>query len=248
MLLLNNIIITKNIEYGIIGKINKDNIILIFNDYEKFNKNLLLFQNIKIINKHIINPPYYNIDILINENLYNVRIIFPAKLKHLNKYNNQNKKIISETYEQYLKTPKEIPNWVLNIIEKKSEIPIYESDKFLIINDYKWNGNIDNLYLTLFFKDFNLFSIREITKLHILDSLLIIDEVLKNTFNLKSNDCLMYFHYKPTYDLLHMHIFNLKGNVSKTHCVGRAILVQDVLRNLEIDKDYYKKAILYFIS
>ncbi|KAF7698679.1 m7GpppX diphosphatase [Cucumispora dikerogammari] len=235
--------IEQHITNGIIGIINDTKLIIIFNA-QNITKNIALkLKDAEIIKENISNPPFYNLSISIDQVIYNIRLTYPAEPSDLKKH--ENKKILFETYEMYLKTPKTIPTWVTNIINKKVEIPLFENDKFLILKDIKWNGNIDDLYLTLFYKDFSLYSIREIELNHILEALPPIEETL-NTFGLKKEDCLMYFHYKPSYYLLHMHVFNLKGEFTSAQSVGRAILIQDIIRNLEIDKDYYKKAVMWF--
>lgn len=235
----------KNQKNGVIyGDLDHKKCIIYFNN--KINNfEELKIQEAKIKNYFIKNPPYYNLNIEIEEEEHSIRMIYPAEKKHFEKL--KYKKMTKETPEEYIKRVKEVPLWVKNIIEQKTETPVFENEKFLIVNDYKWDRNIDNLYLTLFCKDYNLFSIREITKELLLEMISTTEKVLKN-FNLVKEDVLMYFHYKPSYDLLHMHIFNLKGQFTQSQSVGRAILVDDILRNLDIDKNFYKSNTLTFFD
>lgn len=53
----------------------------------------------------------------------------------------------------------------------------------------------------------------------------------------------MFFHYPPTFYQLHLHITNLRSQAANA-LVERGHLLQNVVANLSIDKNYYTKVTL----
>ncbi|WUR04305.1 mRNA decapping enzyme [Vairimorpha necatrix] len=174
------------------------------------------------------------------------RLIWPATQKYNTKYSS--KKIFTkESYDQYLKLPHEPVVWIDNIIKGKEEkFKYYEDDKFILMPNYKWNElSTDDLQILLVFKDSNLRSIRDIKDEKLLEEGRdIVIENLKQ-FKLGYEDVVMFFHYKPTYEHLHLHVANINLEGSASLSVTRARLLEDVIYNIKIDKDYYKRDIWY---
>lgn len=62
------------------------------------------------------------------------------------------------------------------------------------------------------------------------------------------NRQIAYLHYRPSFELLHVHIVNL-GFEAPGKQVGRAHLLTDVITNIKTAEDYYARATLgYTVS
>ncbi|KAK1350030.1 hypothetical protein LUQ84_001017 [Hamiltosporidium tvaerminnensis] len=133
--------------------------------------------------------------------------------------------------------------------ELKEDI-IASTDEFIILPDNKWNQiSTENLYLLLIFKDTSLKTIREVTVPNILKrAKSFVIKVLEEKYQLKEQNVLMFFHYRPAYYILHLHIVNIKCPVSLSSCIGRAVLLDDIIDNLENDNNYYKNKTFHFLN
>ncbi|KAF9764162.1 m7GpppX diphosphatase [Nosema granulosis] len=178
---------------------------------------------------------------------FNLRLIYPATDSHITKYLS-GLKFTKQSYNEYLQNTnfKEIP-WINNIIDGSSSEQIYYQDSdFVLIPNYKWNrSNSDDLQLLLIFKDKNLKTIRDLKSPSILIKAreVIRKEIL--AFGLDYSDLLVFFHYPPTYNQLHLHIENINMRTTGASSVGRAKLLEDVIYSLSIDLNFYKRD-LYF--
>lgn len=176
---------------------------------------------------------------------FKYRLVYPATTEHLIKYNS---KMIfkKETYAEYLQQSEKMSlNWIKNIFEGKTNEKIYYQDECMVlINNYKWDGlNVNNIQLLIIFKNSNLKSIRDLDSVELLyNAKNIIIQNIKN-FGLTYNDIVCFFHYKPTYDHLHLHICNINLEGDPSMSVTRARLLEDVIYNIELDKNYYKRDI-----
>ncbi|CAD25892.1 hypothetical protein [Encephalitozoon cuniculi GB-M1] len=196
------------------------------------------------------NDIYYSFKASVPMNI-DFRLIYPATEEHVRKY--CSKRIyVEETYEEYLdfiKSASQITsNWMDNLIAQDrsdlNEEIMYEDEEVIMIPDYKWNPQtVDLLHFLVVFKDPGLKTIRDIRDYQILvDAREKARNLLETRFGLDFNHVFMFFHYRPTYFRLHLHVMNIKmaheGNVSCT----RAIPLHDVIHNLRIDINYYKKS------
>lgn len=178
----------------------------------------------------------------------NFRLICPATPKYMKKYMSK-KEFTSESYEEYLKNRGTEPvQWIQNLLNGVSaENTIYDSnDKFVLIPNYKWSGtSTDDLHLLLIFKDANLRTLRDVTDINLLEEAK--NYIIKKLpeFSLEYKDSVLFFHYKPTYDQLHLHITNVNLEGSSSLSVLRARLLEDVIYNLKLDINYYKKDMWY---
>lgn len=163
------------------------------------------------------------------------------------------KKIIQETYDEYLESlerrnPKK-DMWIYNIINGVSEQEsiLYRDDKCLIIPSYVWNGkNIDKLHLLCIPTDITLRSIRSLDSSHI-GLLEYMKNITCNIITSKYNVDLCYikifFHYSPSAYHLHIHFVNTHN--TETHSsVEYSHELNNVIFNLSIYSDYYKKIIM----
>ena len=189
-------------------------------------------------------------------------IIYPATQKLINKYTHKNKILVKETPEiyqnivlPYLKESQNSNNWIYNILEGKSEQErtiFHDKDPklgFLLAPSMNWPGEIETLYLNTLTMDRNIMSIRDLRGEKHLELLKYMRdksiEICKIKYNLGKNDLRIYFHYQPSFYHLHLHIVNVNyrpGGID----VGRAILLEDVIQNLEFDGDYYEKVTLIY--
>ncbi|ELA47123.1 hypothetical protein VCUG_01396 [Vavraia culicis subsp. floridensis] len=192
------------------------------------------------------NPPYRSME---SANYY-LRVTSPCTQQHIKKYDRPEYR--SETYDEYLEylqKDKLSTNWIQKIRDGECEQPIYHDDRFIIINDYKWDmSDVSQLYLLLIFKDHGLFTIRELSLALCKEAKIMILQILSTRYGLEEKDVLMYFHYKPSYYVLHVHVVNLERRMEPGMMVGRAILLDDIVENLMIDPLYYKKRKLFYVG
>jgi hypothetical protein len=125
------------------------------------------------------------------------------------------KKVIKETYQQYLdfisKRDFKKEQWVYNILDGNAEQDkiLYRDDKIIIIPNYSWNGkNNQKMHLLTFPTDKNLKSIRDLNGSHI--ELLKhcknkTFEVIKNTYGFDKDIIKTFLHYAPSTYHLHIH-------------------------------------------
>lgn len=173
------------------------------------------------------------------------RLIWPATQKYFVKYTSK-MEFCKETYDGYIaKRTNEPVVWIENILSGKEEkFRYYEDDKFILMPNYKWTElSTDDIQLLLVFKDANLRSIRDISDVTLLEEArsVIIDQ-LKH-FKLEYKDVILFFHYKPTYEHLHLHIVHVNLGQTASLSVIRARLLEDVIYNLKLDINYYKRDI-----
>jgi len=168
-------------------------------------------------------------------------------------YDNKQFTKMSESYDYYIsKVVPQISNrkteWIYNLIDNKgsegSEGIIYQDEYFILIQDKKWkSNNIYDLHIVAFFKDRTLRCIRDLNGNHI-DLLEHVKnkscEVLKKNYNLTENQLNILFHYRPSVWLLHIHFIN---SMFKTYdvAVDKAHYVFNVIENLKLDSEYFKK-------
>jgi len=151
-----------------------------------------------------------------------------------------------ETYNEYLKINKNINiEWIYNIIDHKAETEdiIYENKDIIIIPNYNWNRDNNNLHVLGIFKDKRLKSIRDLRNEHIEileESIKNGKNIIKDKYNFDINNLIIYFHYHPTVWQLHIHFIN-KNYISDSYTLPRAQLASTVIENIKIDSEYYKK-------
>jgi m7GpppX diphosphatase len=171
----------------------------------------------------------------------------------INKMRKFEKKIIRESYEEYLKYLKkrdiEKDRWIYNIIDGISEQDsiLYRDQQCIIIPTYMWDSkNIDKLHLICLPLDISLRSIRSLNSSHIplLEHMKNITlNIIKNRYNIDEYYIKMFFHYEPSTYHLHIHFVNLANNDARSS-VEYSHELNNVIFNLSICSDYYKKAIL----
>ena len=163
------------------------------------------------------------------------------------------KKIIRETYEDYLRyiakrDPKK-DQWIYNIIEGTSEQKsiVYRDEFCVIIPTYMWDGkNTDKLHILCMPTYVMLRCIRSLNSSHIplLEYMKSVTcRVIKEKYNLDEHYLKMFFHYEPSTYHLHIHFVNSACHDSRSS-VEYSHELNSVIFNLSICDDYYQRAIL----
>ena len=170
-----------------------------------------------------------------------------TKMKHTEK------KLIRETYEEYLKTlEKRDPNkdkWIYNVIDGSSEQEhvLYRDEMCIVIPTYMWDSvNIDKLHILCLPTDVKLRSIRSLTAEHIalLEHMKKVTlETIKDKYGLDECYIKMFFHYEPSTYHLHIHFVNTAYHDSRSS-VEYSHELNNVIFNLSLYSQYYKVAIL----
>ena len=163
------------------------------------------------------------------------------------------KKIVRESYEDYLKyikyrNPKK-DQWIYNIIDGISEQDsiLYRDNLCIVIPTYMWDGkNTEKLHILCLPTDISLRSIRSLTTLHI--SLLehmkkITLDIIKQKYELDEHYIKMFFHYEPSTYHLHIHFVNVSHHDARSS-VEFSHELNNVIFNLTICSDYYQRAVL----
>lgn len=190
-----------------------------------------------------------------------VSIIYPATEKHINKYAQQEYFMVEETPElynnvtlPYLLKEQFTLDWVYNILEHKKEADkiLYEDldpvSGFILLPDYKWNGQIESMYIQAIVMNRDIKSIRELNASHLplLEKIKSKGfETIEAKYGLKGEQIRAYFHYQPSFYHLHVHFTYLKYEAPGTLC-GKAHLLSTVIDNIKLMPDYYQKATMTF--
>lgn len=163
------------------------------------------------------------------------------------------KKIIRETYEDYLKyiSKRDIKKdqWIYNIINGTSEQDsvLYRDENCIVIPTYMWDGkNIEKLHLLCLPTDITLRSIRSLNASHILlleNMKRITLNIIKSRYNIEEYYIKIFFHYDPSTYHLHIHFVNVAYHEARSS-VEYSHEFNTVLFNLSICSDYYQRVIL----
>lgn len=180
---------------------------------------------------------------------YIPRLMWPASQKHVEKYL-KNFRYVAESYEDYKNNDDYLQtSWLDNVISGKdvNEKVFFEDEESMILGNYKWDGvSNDHLYMLMIFKDPKLRSIREVEDVGVLERAR--NNIIRLCMDkgLSEEDICMFFHYRPSYFRLHIHIVNISSTTEMLN-PSRDVFLEDVMRNLHMKKDYYRND-LYFIG
>jgi m7GpppX diphosphatase len=163
------------------------------------------------------------------------------------------KKIVRETYDEYLKYIKkrdiEKDRWIYNIIDGTSEQNsiLYRDTQCIVVPTYMWDGkNVDKLHILCMPTNISLRSIRSLTSedIPLLEYMKTITiNVIKERYNIEEHYIKMFFHYEPSTYHLHIHFINVANHEARSS-VEYSHELNNVIFNLTICSDYYKRAIL----
>lgn len=185
----------------------------------------------------------YNVNIKDNDNI-EIEVVYNEQL--ISKYRRRNIEIISETPELYYS--KVLPyiesqgkvKFIQNILHNKTEKPIIENDKWIILKDYKFLNENDHYYLGVVYNDC-IRSIRDLnsSNLSLLESLYQGKDELEEKYNIKGR-LQVYAHYYPSFYHFHVHYVDI-NLVTNSNFINRAIDLLEIIENLKFDNHYYKK-------
>ena len=154
-----------------------------------------------------------------------------------------------DTYADYLEFAKQNVGkdckWIYDIIDKKSGLDrlLYESKDFVLVTEMNMNiEDPETFHLLAFPKDKTIKSIRDLTPEHIPLLKEMVSESKKfitKNYGINENEIEAHFHYPPGVLLLHIH-FELVNNKRHRRPL-REHSVNNVIENLLIDPQYYKK-------
>ncbi|EER31121.1 conserved hypothetical protein [Candida tropicalis MYA-3404] len=194
-----------------------------------------------------------------------LNLIFPATETHIRKYDDQKLHYIRETPEMYQKYV--IPyiksmkgdrlKWVYNILfeGKESETFIHHDKSpngFVLLPDMKWDGiNLQTLYLCCIVNRMDISSVRDFDASHVEYLTELQDTIIKVTtekYPLAKDQLRIFIHYQPSYYHFHVHVVNVQHpGLGDGIAIGKAILLDDVIDNLKIDGDYYKRKTIGYV-
>ncbi len=199
----------------------------------------------------------------INVNLTGEMIIAQNNNNNNNNNNNKplrfenkhiSKRMKKESYNEYLNRLNTIDaknyKWIYNIIDKKAEVKsiIYEDDKFILIPNYIWNKrDIKYLNILAIVKNKNLIALRSLTQndiallKHIKQKS---EEIIAQVYNVEPDRLKSYIHYPPSTWHLHIH-FNTLENLNVSSSVEYSHELTQIIYNLGLSSDYYKKFDLF---
>lgn len=173
--------------------------------------------------------------------------------KDISKLKKYSKKLVKETYEEYLdflsKRDIEKDRWIYNIIDGISEQDkiIYCETEFILIPSYTWNSlNIEKLHILCIPRDISLRTIRDLTRVHVplLEYMKKVSiQIINETYGIKEEFLKIFFHYDPSTYHLHLHFINTEY-IDSWSSVEYSHDIDSVIFNLKLDSDYYKKILL----
>lgn len=175
---------------------------------------------------------------------FTTRLIYPASEEHIRKYKRRYK-YVTESVEEYYKNENFLKtSWLDNIIKDKAmnEKIYFENEECMIIADYKWDKTtMDKMYLLMIFKDDSLKSIRSIKDVELLKRAKNNIYSICKDLGADTRKIALFFHYRPSYFRLHIHIVNISVSIDSMGTFSRVVFVDDVIKNLSIDPEYYQK-------
>ncbi|VDM17222.1 unnamed protein product [Hydatigera taeniaeformis] len=221
------------------------------------------------VNEIVNNDIYHRFTILSGlerANCINMTVIHPAEAHHFSKYTTSKRCMISESPETYKNVvlpllesnPKDL-GWVDNILSGTAEVDrVLLEDKdpnfgFSLVLDYRWDGSkLCELHALALARNSDLKCLRELRACHLPMLRTMLMEGRKQLvakYNdeenaLREEQIIAYFHYPPTFYRLHMHFVHIEGPADGGTQVGKAILAEDVIANLEMRSEYYAERIM----
>ncbi|CDK26380.1 unnamed protein product [Kuraishia capsulata CBS 1993] len=185
-------------------------------------------------------------------------LVYPATETHIAKFETAAYHMISETPEHYQNVVKPYIStmqgdrlkWVRNILFEGAEAErvVYRNDDrekgFVLVPDMKWDGTtLDTLYICAIVLREDIASIRDLKREHVNWLNGMQDEIKAGVAKyygnkIKGDELRIFVHYQPSYYHFHIHIVNISHpGLASTMSVGRAVLLQDVIDQLEYLED-----------
>ena len=142
--------------------------------------------------------------------------------------------------------------WIYDVIdgEREADKVLYNSDEFMILPDADAQnvaGRILN-WLVIF-KDRSLRSVRDLRggENGHLPLLRRVHQTLRQLLLSSQDDTMLYFHCPPSVWQLHLHVAFPCDVLRTTNDMQKVQFLDDVISNLEIDPEFYRKATLTYV-
>lgn len=191
-------------------------------------------------------------------------IVIPASEAVLAKYSRSETIFFSETSDVYLKVvepfienllanEKDHNQWVYNILEGKFEadsVIMNDPDKdsgFMLLPSLKSSGDEKELHVLAICHRRDIRSLRDLDDKHIplLKNILVNGtNAIKNKYCNQSGQLRSYIHYHPTF--YHFHVHFEMVDPSEYKASDRDNLLETVISNISLMKDYYRKITLVY--
>lgn len=207
---------------------------------------------------------------------FNVELISPASERQINRsMPSHSTSLIEETptiyntiVQPYIQSIVDSGslNWIQNILsgKKEKERLLINHDDFIINIDTKWKSHPDpfvisdkkdwyqhkateDLYCLGIMKQSSIQSIRDLTADHIPLLRTMKQEglsMIENVYGIPCDQIRVFVHYHPQFYHFHIHYTRINNEIGSQ--VERGHLVEDIIQNLELDGDYYKKRTISF--
>lgn len=147
--------------------------------------------------------------------------------------------------------------WIANIIDAHAgtvgEEVLFENEHAVLLRDTKWpadSTDVRALYCLLIVKRAHA-HLRSVRDLRGADAAWLAATVdacaahIHARFGVAPARCRAFFHYPPSFYHLHIHFVHVDSPANgPSTFAGRAVLVRDVVQNLRLDPDYYRRATL----
>lgn len=211
------------------------------------------------------NDKYGNFRLFLPKEFCDVKttLIFPCNDYDIAKYREQKRFIVSETFEDYknrvaphLEDHKPSTAWVDKLLKHEAEadrIVFEDTDPlmgFVLAPDLKWDGlKMENFYAQAIVQRKDITCVRDLTSEHLPLLLYIRNktyEAVRIKYGLNEHQIRAYIHYHPTFYHFHVHFTSASYNAPGSQ-VGKAILLDDVIRNIQMMPNFYQKATMTFI-
>lgn len=216
------------------------------NKYKFIPEEVISFSDVKYLDKVLVNDSFTKYKAITM--IYGEMII----CNDINKLKIKNKKIHKETYEEYLdfisNRDIEKDRWIYNIIDGlyEQESIIYRDNTFIIIPTYEWNTDINKLHILSIPIDKKYRTLRDLRK----KDIPLLKYMKKNTlikinelYKLTENDLKIFIHYTPSTYHLHIHYVNINYKECNSS-IEYSHELDNVIFNLQLDDEYYKKILL----
>lgn len=177
--------------------------------------------------------------------------LYKKKLSESSQHAIRNNKIITETFNDYKNQRRSIlrdnVQWGYDIVDGKTEKDkvIYKDDDFTLIPGKFQTEKIneDKFHILAFSNNKKIMTMRDLTGDHIamLENIKRVgSEKIKSKYGIDSEKLNIFVHYPPQIWLFHVHFFIIGTNYHKSS-VEYSYKLDDIIFNLKLDKDYYKK-------
>ncbi|KAL6710023.1 hypothetical protein ACN47E_009814 [Coniothyrium glycines] len=184
---------------------------------------------------------------------FKLNLIYPCTAKHINKYEQQGLRMVTETpaiYASYIRPymaaqrEKGALNWVFNIIDGRTEqhdVMYRETDDergFLLLPDLNWDRKtMGSLHLLGLVQRRDIWSVRDLRKgmapwvRHMSGKML--DATAALYPGVERDHLKLYVHYQPTYYHFHIHIVHVSLEAGGTQATGKALGLDNIVSQLE---------------